>query len=76
MMRRAQDRKSTKDLKMQTYSEIVDLKETRVGIKLKEEMEKNSTLMILLVLISVPLLSASTWFQEISIYESSLGQMN
>ena len=54
----------------------MDLKETKVGIKLKEEMETNTTMMIMLVLVSVPLLSSSTWFQETTVYEDSINQLD
>ena len=45
--------------------------ETKVGSKLKEEIQKNIISMILLILISIPLLNGRTWFDEVTSYEKS-----
>ena len=45
--------------------------ETKVGSKLKDEIQKNIISMILLILISIPLLNGRTWFDEVTSYEKS-----
>ncbi len=45
--------------------------ETKVGIKLKDEIQKNIVSMILLVLLSIPLINVDTWFSNITSYEKS-----
>ena len=50
--------------------------ETRVGSKVKDEIQKNLVLMILLIIISIPLFNASTWFSaNITSYEKSINQL-
>lgn len=49
--------------------------ETKVGTKLKDEIQKNIISMILLVLISIPLLNGDTWYDNVTSYEKSLDEL-
>jgi hypothetical protein len=50
--------------------------ETRVGIKIKDEIQKNLVLMILLIIITIPLFNASTWFtSNLTSYEKAIYEL-
>lgn len=49
--------------------------ETRVGTKLKDEIQKNIISMILLILISIPLLNGNTWYDNVTSYEKGLDEL-
>lgn len=49
--------------------------ETKVGTRLKEEIQKNVVSMILLIMISIPLLNSSTWYSNITSYETGPYQL-
>lgn len=46
-----------------------------MGTRLKEEIQKNVVSMILLIMISIPLLNADTWFDNVTSYETSPSQL-
>ena len=57
-------------------SEIEIPDETRVGAKVKDEVQKNLVMMILLIIISIPLFNASTWFDSnLTSYEKGISQL-
>lgn len=76
IIRKTFEKRSTKEIKLGTYSELVEVKETMVSMKIKEAMEVTITMMIIFLLLSVPLLSSNTWFQETPVYESSIQQLD
>lgn len=45
--------------------------ESKVGAKVQEEVQKNVISMIILILLSIPLLDASTWFSAVTIYDEA-----
>jgi hypothetical protein len=49
--------------------------ETKVGTRLKNEIQKNIISMVLLVLISIPLLDGNTWYENVTSYEKSLDEL-
>lgn len=49
--------------------------ETKVGTRLKEEIQKNVVSMILLIMLSIPLLNMSTWFNNTTSYEKGPYQL-
>ena len=49
--------------------------ETKVGSKLKEEIQKNIISMILLILVSIPIFNSSTWFDVVSTYDKGIEQL-
>ena len=49
--------------------------ETKVGTKLKDEIQKNIISMILLILISIPLLNGDTWYDNVTSYEKGLDEL-
>lgn len=49
--------------------------ETKVGTKLKDEIQKNIILMVLLVLISVPMFTSDTWIEQATVYNRGINQL-
>lgn len=50
--------------------------ETRVGTKIKDEIQKNLVIMILVIIITIPLFNASTWYSSnITSYEKGIYQL-
>lgn len=49
--------------------------ETKVGSKLKDEIQKNIILMVLLVLISIPLFTSDTWIETSTVYNRGIYQL-
>ena len=49
--------------------------ETKVGTKLKDEIQKNIILMVLLVLVSVPMLSSDSWIDQTTVYNRGIYQL-
>lgn len=43
-----------------------------MGSKVQDEVQKNVILLIILILVSIPLLEASTWFQNKRVYDNSM----
>lgn len=46
-----------------------------MGTRLKEEIQKNIILMILLMIISIPLLSVDTWFENVHVRGQSVREI-
>lgn len=60
----------------ESSSEIEMPNETRVGTKVKDEIQKTLVVMILLIIISVPLFNASTYFDSnLTSYEKGIVQL-
>jgi len=49
--------------------------ETKVGIKLKYEIQKNIILTVMLVLVSVPLFTSDTWINSTTVYNRGVNQL-
>lgn len=49
--------------------------DTKVGNKLKDEIQKNIILMVLLVLLSIPIFTSDTWIEQISVYSRGINQL-
>ena len=49
---------------IESSNEIEMPNETRVGTKVKDEIQKNLVVMILVIIISIPFFNASTWFDS------------
>ena len=49
--------------------------DSKVGSKVQDEVQKNVILLIILILVSIPLLDASTWFQSKSVYDNSMQEL-
>ncbi len=47
-------------------------KETKIGEKIKDEIQKNIILMIILILMSVPMFNFNTWYDPITIYQKGI----
>lgn len=62
----------------QEYPSEVEIEipdETKVSLKVKDQIQKNIILMIILILISVPLLDSQTWFLPLNVYQKSIEQL-
>ncbi len=61
---------------LETENEIeIPLEDTKIGSKIKDEIQKNIITMILLILISVPLFNVSTYFDRDTVYSKSINQL-
>lgn len=49
--------------------------DTKVGNRLKDEIQKNIILMVLLVLLSIPMFTSDTWIEQATVYNRGINQL-
>ena len=65
------NKKNNSDELIGSDTEIAVPPESKVGAKVQQEVQKNVISMIILILLSIPLLDGSTWFNSVTIYDKA-----